>query len=101
MGLVSVYQTDVYGDIYLTAKKEITEDAIGRVEEYDSQDSEDLADSLMMEAEAESEAAFDEQTEFEPAELEETQELHMASDADIEAAELELEDGNRGEDQHE
>lgn len=50
MGLVSVYQNDVYGDIYLTAKREIQRDAIGRVEEYDSQGSEALADHLMAEA---------------------------------------------------
>ncbi len=51
MGLVSVYQSEVYGDIYLTAKREITADVVGRVEEYDSQDSESLADQLMDKAE--------------------------------------------------
>ena len=51
MGLVSVYQSEVYGPIYITPKREITEDAIGRVEEYDSQDSESVADSMMIDAE--------------------------------------------------
>ena len=50
MGLVSVYQAEVYGDIYLTAKKEITNDLVGRVEEYDSINAEVVAESLMDQA---------------------------------------------------
>ncbi len=53
MGLVTVYQSEVYGDIYLTAKREINNDAVGRVEEYDSYGAEAIADSLMAEAEEE------------------------------------------------
>ncbi len=51
MGLVTVYQSEVYGDIYLTAKREINNDAVGRVEEYDSYGAEDIANNLMAEAE--------------------------------------------------
>ena len=35
MGWVSVYQSEVYGDIYLKAKQEITDEGLGRVEEYE------------------------------------------------------------------
>ena len=35
MGFVSVYQSMIYGDIYLTAKKEIKGDIMARIEEYD------------------------------------------------------------------
>lgn len=47
MGYVTVYQSEVYGDIYLTAKRTIDGDVVGRVEEYDSQMSEGIADKLM------------------------------------------------------
>ncbi|MCJ8276662.1 MAG: hypothetical protein MJK18_07460, partial [Bdellovibrionales bacterium] len=50
MGFVSVYQSEIYGDIYLTAKKPITGAVVSRVEEYDSQGAEDLADTLMEQA---------------------------------------------------
>ncbi len=50
MGYVSVYQAEVYGDIYLTAKRTIDGDVVGRVEEYDSQMSEGLADKLISDA---------------------------------------------------
>lgn len=46
MGLISVFQSDTYGDIHITPKKEISTHAIDQVQEYDSQGSEQLADSL-------------------------------------------------------
>lgn len=120
MGLVSVYQAEVYGDIYLTAKREITADAVSRVEEYDSHDAAAAADSIM--AEANEEALQEElEHEVEPEELREQEgqqllvnshegeslelgvtpvdaqddegvelDLDIASDADIEEAEKDL-----------
>ena len=92
MGIVSVYQSEVYGDIYLTAKREITNDAISRVEEYDSHGASDLADHLMEEAAEEANQEHDfplfEQSENSEEDLNENQ---LASDEDIEQAEMELE----------
>lgn len=97
MGLVSVYQAEVYGDIYLTAKKEITLDSISRVEEYDSQGAEDLADSLMQTAEQDA-VLF--QEEIEVANNDDSEdsdnegsEFQMASDNDIDEAEKEMDLG--------
>lgn len=36
MGFVGVYQSEVYGDIYVTAKKDIEGNVVERVEEYES-----------------------------------------------------------------
>ncbi len=108
MGLVSVYQSEVYGPIYLTAKKEITSDVVGRVEEYDSQGSEEKADKLMEEAEEdilEERILAQEQEAREMQEDEEAQQnfdqmingnqdstmaMDVASDEDIEQAEKDL-----------
>lgn len=46
MGLISVFQTDTYGDIHISPKKEISTHMLDEVQEYDSQDSEKVADSL-------------------------------------------------------
>jgi segregation and condensation protein A len=59
MGFVNVFQSDVYGDIYLTAKRQIDEHALERVQEYNSLDSEQVANSLF-EAEETVEASLDE-----------------------------------------
>ncbi len=94
MGLVSVYQAEVYGDIYLTAKREITSDVVGRVEEYDSATSEATADRLMEEAEEESfentelAAALEDQEDTNEENSQE--EFDMASDDEILEAEAEL-----------
>lgn len=103
MGLVSVYQAEVYGDIYLTAKRQITADAIGRVEEYDSQDAESVAQHMMEEAQEE---ALEEELSHEITSQEASQHMQddtlslggdsendngdMASDDDIEQAERDL-----------
>jgi segregation and condensation protein A len=104
MGYVSVYQSEVYGDIYLTAKRSIDGDVVGRVEEYDSQMSESMADEIMEEAEyqasllppeesEETSPASDNESEMELSSLAGTSELEMddmASDEDIALAEQEL-----------
>ncbi len=99
MGLVSVYQAEVYGDIYLTAKREITLESVERVEEYDSGASEQTADRLMEEAQeeafekAEQMVASDDELdddEMTEANSEDGENLDMASDDDILKAEEEL-----------
>ncbi len=46
MGLVTVFQSEVYGDIYLTAKRTIDASVLERVQEYNSINSEKVADTL-------------------------------------------------------
>ncbi len=81
MGLVSVYQSEVYGDIYLTAKREITADAVSRVEEYDSQDAESAAAHMLEEAEEE---ALQEELDHEISsdEINESENQHLVADSD-------------------
>lgn len=97
MGLVSVYQSEVYGDIYLTAKRQITDESIGRVEEYDSHGAEEVAASIMVEAEEDYEQDHLQAEEVAPEDImdEDTLEdqeprFDMATDDDIDQAEQEL-----------
>ena len=46
LGFVSLYQTDVYGDIHIQGKKEIDGDVLSRVEEYGVINNEDVANQL-------------------------------------------------------
>ncbi|MBY0315449.1 MAG: segregation/condensation protein A [Bdellovibrionales bacterium] len=46
MGMVSLFQSDVYTDIHVTSKTEIATHHVDQVQEYDSQGSEQVADSL-------------------------------------------------------
>lgn len=55
LGFVNLYQNETYGDIHIEARKEIVEDAISRVEEYDTnvEKSELVAEALMNDVAAE------------------------------------------------
>lgn len=46
LGFVSLYQTDVYGDIHIQGKKEIDGDVLSRVEEYGVINNEEVANQL-------------------------------------------------------
>lgn len=50
MGFVNLFQSEVYGELYVESKKVIEADAISRVEEYESHNAEAVADSLMVKA---------------------------------------------------
>ncbi|MCB0378701.1 MAG: segregation/condensation protein A [Bdellovibrionales bacterium] len=86
MGYVSVYQAEVYGDIYLTPRRAIDGNIVERVEEYDSHDSEEIADHLMEQALEDQEIDFDDLEEEE----EDSENQILASDEDIDAAEREF-----------
>lgn len=97
LGYVSLYQTDVYGDIHVQTKKEIEDDVLSRVEEYGHINNEELAQNLFSKAEFNEEEVIEEterpedtdlavlSTEIDPAIND------MATDEEILAAELELE----------
>lgn len=47
MGFVSVFQNETYGDIHIEAKKVVEANALERVQEFDSADSEKIASSII------------------------------------------------------
>lgn len=50
LGFVSLYQTEVYGDIHIQAKKEIEGDVLSKVEEYGNLDAEQISQNLFAKA---------------------------------------------------
>ena len=52
LGFVSLYQTEVYGDIHVQGKKEIEGDVLSRVEEYGNLDAEQISQNLFAKAAA-------------------------------------------------
>lgn len=94
MGFVTLYQAETYGDVYVDTKKDIASDVISRVEEFDGLKSEEAAERMFQQAEA------DAQLELPLAEETELANLggddlslgaeEMASDEEILAAESEL-----------
>jgi segregation and condensation protein A len=95
MGLVSLYQSDTYQEIYVEAKRAIDTNILDRVEEYDSMRADEIAATMMQKAQK-----IDENEEFVlPDELdpdeqlalqEPGEEFEMASDEEILAAENEI-----------
>lgn len=47
IGMVSLFQTEIYGEIWLEAKKEITGEVISTVEEYDNLHSDEIAQNML------------------------------------------------------
>lgn len=47
MGLVSVFQSETYGDIHIEALKPIERNALERVQEFDSRDAEEVAKAII------------------------------------------------------
>jgi len=75
MGYVSVYQSDLFGNIYIEPIKEIDEHVIWRTEEFDTQQKVNLSGELLTESESEPE---------------EFQNIEIATDEEILAAEEKL-----------
>ena len=106
LGFVSLYQTEVYSDIHIDVKRNLEEDVITRVEEYDNVYSEDVASKMFQQQKTtqETEQISDEQEDefvlkdaedFEQLSLQDQEEVNpeeMASDEDLLAAERELMD---------
>jgi segregation and condensation protein A len=104
MEFISIYQTENYGDIYVTAKQPITDDVVSRAENYDNLNSDQVAAKMMSKstslteaevAEIEAEADFvladaEDQTQMAFVSEELTINDDMATDEEIFAAELEV-----------
>ena len=98
LGYVSLYQTDLYGDIHVQTKKEIEDDVLSRVEEYGHINNEEVTQNLFTKSEFLEEEIFEESERSESLdlqivmpEIEEAAVNDMATDEEILAAELELE----------
>lgn len=90
LGFVSLYQSDVYGDIHIQTKKEIEGDVLSKVEEYGQINNENLNETLFATEDMnfiEEDVAVSMITE----EAEETA-VQMATDEEIIAAEKEMYD---------
>ena len=112
LGFATLYQTDVYQDIWVETTKPIENDVVSSVEEYDKIHSSETADELFAKAEAKQHAATDKvaHDESEAEEFimkdsfrEETEEEEslfsteeIASDEDILQAERELKEDAQG-----
>lgn len=103
MGFVSLYQTDTYQEIYIEARKAVDEASVTRVEEYDSMRADEVAAAMMEKAQKitddfdsdEDFVLLDEKDESEQLELEVVaDESEIASDEEILAAEMELDQSN-------
>ena len=99
MGYVGLYQSEVYGDIHITGKKEIEGDVVSRVEEYGNINADQVADRLFANKNILNEEEIlaldnenDEQLTLQPAVITEEEVVieEMASDEEIMAAENEL-----------
>ncbi len=88
MGFVSVYQNETYGDIYITAKKQVDEKAIEHAQEYDAAAAESVADSIFEDAVLNMEQEMI--LAHEDADPAASEEDSSASDDDIAAAEKEM-----------
>lgn len=91
LGFVSLYQTDIYGDIHITTNKVIDGDVLSRVEEYGNLDVEEA--SLRLFASQANESEVESTIEDEPLVGEAAEEnitADMATDDEIAAAELAL-----------
>lgn len=103
MEFVSLYQTENYGDIYVTAKQEITNDVVSRAENYDNLNSDQVAAQMMSKSQQltmEEVEQIEADTDFVLQDNEDNQQLafaseeltineDMATDEEIFAAELE------------
>lgn len=94
---VSLYQTEIYGDIYINTKKIIEDDVVSKAENYDNINSEQMAQSMFQKVSVESFEDFTEDSEvlesssaIEQSELGLMEADDMASDEDILAAEQDL-----------
>ena len=94
MGFVSLFQTEPYAPLYIEALKPVDGDIVNRVEEYDSMNAADIAANMMSQAQKiEENDEFllpDEKTEDEKEDFA-LEGVELASDEEILAAELEME----------
>lgn len=105
MGFVHLYQTETYGEIYIDTQKEVQSDIISRVEEFDGIRANEAAEDLFAHAEEERIAAepmveSENLTTMgdEAAMLDESVSMgaeEMASDEEILAAEMELDEAEK------
>jgi segregation and condensation protein A len=95
LGCVNLYQSEAYAEIWIEANREIETDVISKVEEYDSVNSESVAENILAESELFEDT--DEPESLLVAESSVDENVEVATDEEILAAEIELTDPNAGE----
>lgn len=94
MEIVGLYQTENYGDIYVTTKKPIEADVVSRAEDYDNINSAQVAAQLLAESEKLSAEDFEEMSETSTptiAQNTEMAELNFIESEDAQTTEIALE----------
>ncbi len=94
MGMVNLYQTEPFGEIWIEAMRPIDTDVINRVEEYDNINSADVAAQMVAKSEKEAELPMITEENIEQTFLHDEQMAEIASDEEIFAAENELFNSN-------
>lgn len=91
LGFVSLYQTDFYGDIHVQTRKEIEGDVLSKVEEYGNLDADEVSAHLFAETlSAANDNEFDLNAADETLEEDNLEMAEVATDDEIESAELSL-----------
>lgn len=91
LGFVSLYQTDFYGDIHVQTRKEIEGDVLSKVEEYGNLDADEVSAHLFAEtSSAANDNEFDLNAADETLEEDNLEMVEVATDDEIESAELSL-----------
>jgi len=91
LGFVSLYQTDFYGDIHVQTRKEIEGDVLSKVEEYGNLDADEVSAHLFAEtSSAANDNEFDLNATDEALEEDNLEMAEVATDDEIESAELSL-----------
>ena len=91
MGIVSIYQSEPYSDLWIEATKSIEGDVVSRVEEYDNLHAEEIAEKMISKSEKEMES----DEEFILTDAEDNQQLVLQTDqltADVETEEMASDD---------
>lgn len=91
LGFVSLYQTDFYGDIHVQTRKEIEGDVLSKVEEYGNLDADEVSAHLFAEtSSAANDNEFGLNAADETLEEDNLEMVEVATDDEIESAELSL-----------
>lgn len=99
MGFISLFQTEAYADIYVEANKVVDGDVVSRVEEYNSVNSEALADKMIADSAKDDSEAGDEDFVLTDAEDSEQMVLAPVSAGEIAVLEEELTDDMASDDE--
>lgn len=85
LGFVSLFQNEVYGEIYIEPKKPIERNVLERVQEFDSQNAEAVAQSIIQDAEVRDVALAEQKLDLEVAPESELEMQALDASSDVSA----------------